>query len=392
MSGDYIYLDNAATTPLDPRVREAMLPFMGDRSGNPSSLHGVGRQARAAVDSARGEVAKLVGAKPEEILFTASGTEADNLALLGAVTAGGDEARHVVTSAIEHPAVLETCHELERRGVEVSYAAPTPDGIITPEALASVLRPETFLVSIMTANNIVGTIQPIAELARLAHAQGALLHTDAVQAAGKMLLDVDRLGVDLLSISAHKLHGPQGIGALYVRECTNLTPIVFGGGQERGLRSATENVAGIVGFGEATRIARDEMAREAVRLVGLRDRIFDTVAVKIRGSYVIGDHFRRLPGHVTLAFAGLEAEAIHLLLALDEHGVAISSGSACSAHHRGEPSHVLRAMGFDVIRARGALRVTLGRFTTDADVDRFLEILPQTVATLRPVVTHASLL
>lgn len=391
MAEDQVYLDNAATTALDPRVCEAMQPFFGARFGNPSSLHRAGRQARVAVDSARDEVAALIGASPREIVFVASGTEADNLALFGAVGARGGRARHVVTSAVEHPAILETCHELERRGVEVSYAAATPDGIITPAALAAVLRTDTFLVSVMTANNVVGTVQPIAELARLAHAQGALFHTDAVQAAGKMPLDVAKLEVDLLSLSAHKIHGPQGVGALYVRGGTSVAPMVFGGGQERGLRSATENVAGIVGFGAAARLARTDMTQEAVRLVALRDRIFDTVATKLKGSYVLGDRFRRLPGHVAIAFSGLEAEAVHLLLALDERGIAVSSGSACSAHHRGEPSHVLRAMGFDVIRARGALRVTLGRFTTEADVDRFLEVLPETVATLRPVVTHACL-
>jgi cysteine desulfurase len=259
---------------------------------------------------------------------------------------------------------------------------------VDPAALQSALRPETKLVSIMAANNVVGTVQPVSELARVAHGHGTLFHTDAVQAVGKIPLNVRETPIDLLSISAHKLHGPKGVGALYIRKGVKIEPLVHGGGQERGLRSATENVAGIVGLGCAAELARTEMSTENVRLVGLRERIIDTVKKTIPGVYLIGHPTQRLPGHICLGLAGLEGEAIKLLLAMDEAGIAVSSGSACSAHHAGEPSHILVAMGFDPVRARGSLRITLGRFNTDEEVDRFLEILPKAVASLRPMTTH----
>ena len=330
----------------------------------------------------------MLHAAPGEIVFTASGTEADNMALVGAVEAAGGRDCHVVTSAIEHPAILETCRYLRRRGLETTYLPVGGDGIVDPAALAGALRPNTRLVSIMAANNVVGTIQPITELGRIAHEHGALFHTDAVQAAGKLPLDVQTQPVDLLSLSAHKLHGPQGVGALYVRKGVRLEPLVHGGGQEGGLRSATHNVAGIVGLGQAAEIARAEMSGQAARLVNLRDRIIEAVAALIPNAYLIGHRFQRLPGHICLGFAGQEGEAIRLLLALDEAKIAVSTGSACGSNHAGEPSYVLLAMGFDAVRARGSLRVTLGRFTTEAEVERLLQVLPQAVAALRPAVTR----
>ena len=383
-----IYLDHSATTPLDPRVRAAMEPFLETIFGNPSSLHSEGREAREAVERARAQVAALLGAEPAEIIFTGSGTEADNLALLGAFPAEGASG-HMVASAIEHPAVLETCRFLEQFGAEVTLLPVNSNGIVEPESLLRVLRPQTRVVSVMAANNVVGTLQPLTELARITKRQGTLFHTDAVQAAGKIPLDVNRLPADLVSLSAHKLHGPKGVGALYVRRGVRLHPIVFGGGQERGLRSATENVAGIVGFGVAAAIAREEMAAEASRLVGLRERLLSRLRETVPQAYLIGHPFKRLPGHLCLGFAGQEGEAIKLLLALDQAGVAVSSGSACSAHHAGEPSYILTAMGFDPIRARGSLRVTLGRFTTQEEVDRFLDILVRAVASLRSVASYA---
>lgn len=380
-----IYLDNAATTPMDPRVAEAMWPWLGAIFGNASSLHEVGRQARQAIDLARQQVAALLNADPGEIVFTASGTEADNLALVGAAEASGEGPCHIITSAIEHPAVLETCRYLERRGVQVTYLPAGEDGLVSPAVLRDALRLTTRLVSIMAANNVTGTVQPIAELSRITHEHGVLFHTDAVQAAGRLPFDVRAQSIDLLSLSAHKLHGPQGVGALYVRAGVRLEPFVHGGGQERGLRSATEYVAGLVGLGRAAEIARAEMSGEAVRLVSLRDRIIETIAARIPNTYLIGHRYRRLPGHICLGFAGQEGEAIKLLLALDEEGIAVSSGSACSAHHASEPSYVMLAMGFDPLRARGSLRITLGRFNTEAEVDRFLDILPQVVAALRPI-------
>jgi cysteine desulfurase len=383
-----VYLDNAATTPMDPRVREAMLPFMGASFGNPSSLHAIGRRARAAVESGREAVAALLGAKPAELVFTASGTEATNLALLGAMLPEGAPRGHLITSQIEHPSVLETCRSLERRGVPVTYLPVGSDGIVAPGALAAALRPDTRLVSVMAANNVVGTLQPIAELCRLTHERGALFHTDAVQAVGKVPLDVGALGLDLLTLSAHKLHGPQGVGALVVRSGVTLAPLVHGGGQEQGLRAATENVAGIVGAGCAATLALQERGADAARLVRLRERILEALSERVPNLYLIGDRYKRLPGHLCLGLEGQEGEAIRLLLELDERGIAVSSGSACSAHHRGEPSHVLLAMGANPVAARGSVRVTLGRFTTDEDVERFLAVFPEVASTLRTVVAR----
>jgi cysteine desulfurase len=380
-----IYFDNSATTPLDPRVRIAMEPFLGEIFGNASSLHTEGRRARAAVDDARQKVARLLHASADEIVFTASGTEADNLALLGALSASGPVTGHIVVTAIEHPAVLATCRHLQRLGVTVTEIQPDRDGLVDPASVAAAIRPNTRLVSVMAANNVVGTLQPLAAIGALARQRGVLFHTDAVQAFGKVPLDVEAVNIDLLSLSAHKLHGPKGVGALFVRKGVALGPIVHGGGQERGLRSATENVAGLVGLGRAAEIAEAEMSAEAARLVTLRERILDEVTSAIPNVYLIGHRLRRLPGHVCLGIAGYEGEAIKLLLRLDEAGIAISTGSACSAHHAGEPSSVLLAMGFDPVRARGSLRITLGRFNTADEIDRLLETLRAAVAELRPI-------
>ncbi len=386
---ELIYFDHSATTPLDPRVVEAMRPYEEVYFGNPSSLHWAGRQAKSAIDQARQQVAALLRAAPDEITFTASGTEADNLALLGVAAGYRPDDCHLITSAIEHPAILETCKVLEQRGYAVTYLPVNPDGLVEPASLAQALRPTTRLVSVMAANNVVGTLQPVRELAHLTRQHGALFHTDAVQAAGKIPLFMDQLPVDLLSLSAHKLHGPKGVGALYVRQGVTLAPIIYGGGQERGLRSATENVAGLVGLGKAAEIAALEMADEAVRLVQLRDHLIQEIKAQVPNAYLIGHAYQRLPGHICLGFDGQEGEAIKLLLALDEEGIAISSGSACSSHHAGQPSYILMAMGMDPVRARGSLRITLGRFNTFAEVERFLDVLPRRVAELRPVTSYS---
>jgi cysteine desulfurase len=284
-----IYLDNAATTPLDPRVREAMLPYLEEVYGNPSSLHWAGRQAREAVSKARARVADLLHARPGEIVFTASGTESSNLALIGVCEAAGVVGGHVITSAIEHPAVLETCRYLENRGVAITRLGVSREGIVDANELREALQRPTQLVSVMTANNVAGTLQPVGELGRIAHEYGALFHTDAVQAVGKIPIDVTAQPIDLLSFSAHKLYGPKGVGALYVRTGVRLAPFVHGGGQERGLRSATENVAGIVGLGRASEIASAERADEAVRLVRLRDRLIESVlSLAPQQAYLIG--------------------------------------------------------------------------------------------------------
>lgn len=380
-----VYFDHAATTPIDPRVVAAMQPFLSRLYGNPSSLHQTGREARAAIDAARNHVAALIHAAAAEIVFVASGTEADNLALLGTVKALPAGKHHFIASAIEHPAILATLRHLEENGIAVSYLPVTAEGLVDPSSLTAALRPETRLVSVMVANNVLGTLQPVAELAAIAHAHGALFHTDAVQAVGKIPLDMTALDIDLLSMSAHKLYGPKGAGALYVRSGVRLRPFLFGGGQERGLRSATENVAGIVGFGAAAEIAGQEMAADAARIVGLRDRLIAAVEKTIPGAYLIGHRYRRLPGHVCLGFAGREGEAIKLLLALDEAGFAVSAGSACSASRAAEPSYILTALGFDPFRARGSIRITLGRFNREEEIDRFVEVLSREVAGLRSI-------
>jgi cysteine desulfurase len=385
-----IYFDHAATTPLDPRVREAMRPYLECEFGNPSSLHAEGRVAREAVEQARIHVGALVGARPEQVVFTSGGTEADNLAL-ASVARGPSESVHVITSAIEHPAVLETCRALaQREDVAVTQLGVDGDGIVDAEELRAALRPNTRLVSVMAANNVTGVLQPVAALAEITHAHGAPFHTDAVQAAGKLPLDLERDGIDLLSLSAHKLHGPKGVGALVVRKRDQLRPILHGGGQERGLRSGTENVAAIVGFGEAARLAALDRGEEVVRLIDLRDRLISGITSIIPGAYLIGHAFRRLPGHVCVGFSGLEGESITLMLALDEAGFAVSTGSACSAHKASEPSYVLQAMGFDAFRARGALRITLGRFNTTDEVDSFLDTLPRIVSRLRPITSRSA--
>ena len=377
-----VYFDHSATTPLDPRVLNAMGPFLSGAFGNPSSRHEEGRLARAAVDKARAQVAALINAAPDEIVFTASGTEADNLALIGSVRASGKPG-HVVTSAIEHAAILETCKFLASGGTKITHLPVDAEGLVRPEGLLRALQSNVTVVSVMAANNVVGTIQPIEELAHFTKLHGVLFHTDAVQAGGKIPLDVNRQQIDLLSLSAHKLHGPKGVGALYVRKGTGLAPIIFGGGQERGLRSATENVAGIVGFGAAAEIARKELAEEATRLAGLREFIATEVLRNFPNAYLFGHPTERLPGHLSFGFRGQQREVGKLLEALDQAGVAVSAGSACSANHSGEPSHVLLAMGYDAESARGLIRVSLGRFNTKHEAERFLQTLSAVVTAVR---------
>ena len=347
-----IYFDNAATTAPDPRVLEAMRPYFDEFWGNPSSLYVEGRQARTAVDRARVQVASLLGAKPNEIVFTGSGTEADNMALQGVLLAAGPSSAHVVTSAIEHPAILACCRQLERLGVMVTELPVNSDGLVDPADLEAAMRPETRLVSVMAANNVTGTIQPIAELAEIAHRRGVLFHTDAVQAIGKMPFDMRTQSIDLLSLSGHKLHGPKGVGAIYIREGIELWPLLPGGGQEQGRRSGTENVAAIVGLGRAAELAAAERSGEAARLVRLRDHIIETIQTNIDNAYLIGHRWCRLPGHICLGFDGQEGEAIKLLLELDNQGIAISSGSAVQRDPR--RAAFSRVGGYGVRSAQGS--------------------------------------
>ncbi len=360
-----IYLDNNATTPLDPRVFAAMAPALQANFGNPSSAHWFGQQARAAMDDAREQVAGLLGATPAEIVFTGSGTESDNMALRGAARSAPDTRRKIVVTAIEHHAVLHVAEALAKEGFTLEVVRALPGGGVDLDDLRAKVDDETALVSLMLANNETGVILPVAEAAALAHEKGALLHCDAVQAAGKIAVDVRALGVDLLSISAHKLYGPKGVGALYVRRGTSLTAFVRGGSQERNRRAGTENVAGVVGLGQAAALCREELPRDGERLARLRDRLEGSL-LEISGARRNGLGLR-VPNTSNVTFAAVDAES--LLLALDLEGIAVSAGAACSAGGI-EPSHVLRAMGLSLDEVQASLRFSLGRPTTDADVDR----------------------
>lgn len=379
-----IYLDHHATTPVDPAVVAEMLPFFSERFGNPSSrMHGFGQEAHAAVESARAEVAALVSASPEEIVFTSGATESDNLAVRGVAGAIGERGRHVVTTEIEHPAVLEPCRSLERRGFEVTRAGVGPDGLVVAADVLAALRPDTVFVSLMAANNEVGTLQPVAEVGAVCRERGILFHSDAVQAVGRVPVDVAKWNVDLLSLSAHKMYGPKGVGALYVRRARprlRLEPQAEGGGQEKGLRSGTLNVPGIVGFGAAARLAREAIASgEPERIRALRDRLLAGLRGRIEGVLLTGAAEPRLPGNLHVSIARAEAET--LIVSLGGR-IAISSGAAC-AEAGGKGSHVLRAMGIADERVYTSLRFGLGRYNTAAEVDAVVEALAEAVRVSR---------
>lgn len=373
------YLDYAATTPVDSRVLAAMVPYFTEHAGNASSIHGFGQEARTAVEQARAEVAGLVGARPSEIVFTSGATEADNLAVLGVALGTESRGRHIITSAIEHHAVLEACHFLEERGYDVTYLPVDRRGLVNSEDVRRSIRPGTVLISVMAANNEIGTLQPVAEIGRIARERGIPFHSDATQMVGALPVDVDALSLDLLSMSAHKRYGPKGIGALYVRTGVPLRRIQHGGSHERNRRGGTENVPGIVGFGAALRLAGEEMEGERARLMVLRDRMIRE-ALAIPGAHLNGDPDRRLPNNVNLSFAGTDSQS--LVIGLDLHGIASSSGSACTSGSL-EPSHVLTALGLPPELATGAIRLTLGRATTNADADAALEVLREVVTRLQ---------
>ncbi|MBI2185669.1 MAG: cysteine desulfurase NifS [Acidobacteria bacterium] len=376
-----IYLDHNATTPLHPAVADAMVAVLREEFGNPSSVHHFGQRAKAAVDEARSAVAALIGAEPSDVVFTSGGTESDNLAIRGAAEAlERTGRRHLVASAIEHEAVLNTLKALARRGWSTTLLPVDGTGIVAPDALREALTDQTAVVSIMHANNEIGTVQPVAELARIAHERGALFHTDAVQSAGKIPVDVKALGVDLLSISAHKFYGPKGIGALWMRRGLRLLPVLTGGKQERNRRAGTENVPGIVGMGAAAALARGKMAEEAGRLTTLRDRLEEGILRAVPGTAVNGARTPRVPNTTNISFDRIEAES--LLIALDLEGIAVSTGSACSSGTL-EPSHVLKAMGFPPHRTQNSIRFSPGAANTEAEIDRVIAVLPAVVEKLR---------
>lgn len=374
-----IYADNAATTKLSPVALEAMMPYLTGEYGNPSSLYRFAGAARKALEEARADIAACLNAEPGEIVFTSGGTESDNWALRGVAEALGKRGRHILVSAIEHHAILHTAHWLKKQGFEVEELPVDGDGKVLPEKLEKAIRPDTILVSIMLANNEIGTIQPIKELAAIAHAHKAVFHTDAVQAVGHIPVDVKDLGVDLLSLSSHKFHGPRGTGVLYVKKGTPILPFIHGGGQEKNRRSGTENVAGVVGMAAALKEQTANMEKEADRLTALRDRLIDGL-LKLPKSRLTGHPTDRLPSIASLVFECIEGESI--LLQLDARGICCSSGSACSSTSL-EPSHVLLAIGLPHEIAHGSVRLSLGEDTTEADVDAIIENLTQVVNNLR---------
>lgn len=375
-----IYMDHAATTPLAPEVLEAMIPYFSKRYGNPSSLHSFGREAREAVDDARTEVAALLNAEPSEIYFTSGGTESDNLAIKGIARKNKKKGRHIITSSIEHPAVLEVCKALTREGFEVTYLPVTSEGLVEIGAVEEAVREDTILISVMHANNEIGTIQPLEEIGRLAGEKEIYFHTDGVQTAGKIPVDVNSLGLDAFSLSGHKLYGPKGAGALYIRKGVRIESIQQGGGHERGLRSGTENVPGIVGLGKAARIAEENMAEESERVRSLRDRIKEFVLNEIEDSWLNGHPVKRLPSNLNFGFKYIEGES--LLLYLDAKGVAASTGSACSSKKLAA-SHVLSAIGLSPVESHGSLRITLGMANTEEDADYACRAIFDSVKRLR---------
>jgi cysteine desulfurase len=375
-----IYLDNAATTPTDARVIDAMLPFFSQVYGNPSSLHAFGQEAKHAIEEARYIVAQFISAKQEEIIFTSGGTESNNSAIKGVAYARRDQGNHIITSKIEHHAVLETCHFLEKQGFEVTYIPVDESGLIDPADVEKAITGKTILISIMHANNEIGTIEPIAEIGKIAREKGIYFHTDAVQTLGHLPLDVNELNVDLLSASGHKLYGPKGVGILYIKKGVRMLPFMHGGDQEQGRRASTHNVPGIVGFGKAVELAKQEMAREIEQLTLLRDKLIKGILDNIEYARLNGHPKERLPNNVNVSISYVEGES--MLLNLDMEGIACSTGSACTSSSL-EPSHVLAAIGLSHELAHGSLRFSLGRMTSAEDIDYCLTRILSIVRKLR---------
>lgn len=380
MKDRFIYLDHAATTHVKPEVLEAMLPYFSQKYGNPSSIYTLGRESKRAIEEARDRTASALGAQSREIFFTGSGTEADNWAIKGVAYANRQKGNHIITTAIEHHAILHTCQYLESDGFEVTYLPVDENGLVTPEAVRAAIKPSTILITIMFANNEIGTIQPISEIGRAAREKGIYFHTDAVQAVGNLKINVEEMNIDLLSLSAHKFYGPKGIGALYIRKGTKITSFLHGGAQERGRRASTENVAAVVGLGKAIELASKNVDEYNKKLLSLRDHAIEEIHKNIPFVRLNGDRYSRLPGNVNFSFEFIEGES--LLLMLDMKGIAASSGSACTSGSL-DPSHVLLAIGLPHEIAHGSLRLTFGEENTREELDYLLETLPPIVQRLR---------
>ncbi|MFY9637972.1 MAG: cysteine desulfurase NifS [Methanobacterium sp.] len=375
-----MYMDHSATSPVDPEVFEAMKPYFTDSFGNASTLYSLGREGKKAMESAREEVASIIGAETKEIIFTSGGTESDNIAILGTAYKLKRKGNHIITSDIEHPAVDETCKYLEKNGFKITYLPVYKDGIVKVKDLENAITDKTILITIMHANNEIGTMQPIAEIGKIARENKIYFHTDAVQTVGKIPINVDDLNVDMLSLSAHKLYGPKGVGALYMKQGVRIEPIMYGGGHEKGIRPGTENVPGIVGLGKACSIAKENLQRDAQRLISLRDMLIDGVLSEIEESYLNGHKTKRLPNNANFRFTGIEGES--LILHLDGKGIATSTGSACSSTKL-EPSHVLMAIGLKEVEAHGSLRISLGHENTEEDIIYTISAIKEVVEKLR---------
>jgi cysteine desulfurase len=376
-----VYMDYAATTPVDPRVIKAMLPYFDKKFGNTMSIHSWGREAKEALEESREVITRLMNAKPEEIVFTSSATEANNFVMKGIAFANKQKGKHVIVSKIEHHCILESAHWLEKQGFEITFLPVDKYGLVDPADVENAIKDDTILVSIMHANNEIGTIEPIVEIGKICRKRNVYFHTDAAQTYGRIAVDVKKMNVDLLTASAHKIYGPKGVAALFIREGTKIEPLLHGGGHEFGLRSSTVNVAGIVGFAEAVRIAEKEMEKEAKKQIKLRDKLIKGV-LEIEDSHLNGHPKLRLPNNANFWFAFIEGES--LITQLDMNGIAASTGSACSTEKL-EPSHVLLAIGLKPHEAHGSLRLSLGRWTTEEEVDYVLEVLPKVVSKLRKI-------
>ena len=374
------YMDHSATSPVNPEVLKEMLPYFTESFGNASTLYALGREARTAMEKARKQVASLIGAQPEEVYFTSGGTESDNIAIKGTASKLKNKGNHIITSDIEHPAVEETCKYLEKNGYQVTYLPVGEEGIVKVSDVEAAITPETILITVMHANNEIGTIQPIKEIGALAREKGIYFHTDAVQSVGKIPVNVGDMNVDMLSISAHKLYGPKGIGALYIRKGVRIDPLLHGGGHERGMRPGTENIPGIVGLGKACQIAEDNLEKNMEYVSSLRDRLIKGVLGKIEQSYLNGHPTKRLPNNANFRFSSIEGES--LVLQLDAKGINASTGSACSSKKL-EPSHVLMAIGLKEVDAHGSLRISLGTENTPQDIDYTIDAIDEVVERLR---------
>jgi cysteine desulfurase len=377
-----IYVDNAATTQVDEKVIEAMLPYMRSKYGNASSLHFFGREAYQGLEKARQQVADLLNASTKEIIFTSGGTESDNLAIKGIAHKLKEKGKHIITSNIEHPAVIETCQALASQGFEITYLPVDPYGIINIDTLRKSIKKETILISIMHGNNEIGTIEPIQEIGEIAHEKEIIFHTDAVQTVGKIPLDMKKMNIDLLSISAHKIYGPKGVGALFKKEGVILEPLIHGGGHEQGFRSGTENVVGTVGLGKAAELSRSRMLEDSKKMSIMRDNLIEKVTTEIEESYLNGHPKLRLPNNAHFRFSGIEGES--LLLSLDEKGIAASTGSACSSKKL-LPSHVLMALGLNEVQAHGSLRISLGRNNEEKDIEYIHNSIKEIIVRLREI-------